>query len=277
WIGTHGAGLFLLKGAELAQFTTKAGLPSNKIHFIAEDAQGNLWMSGPSGVVAVSRRELEALSRQSSGQPPSGQPLGQLAVRVYGAAEGLSTNQMNGGVQPAGALLASGELWFPSTKGAVRIEQDGPDRRGAPPVLIEKVLADDHPTPFSKNLSLAPGRGKLEIHYTAIRLRSPDRIRFKFRMENFEQDWTDAGRRRVAYYTNMPAGNYQFHVMAYEMDDPRNAAEQTLIIEWRPHFYETAWFLALCALLGLGVAWLWYRLHVRNLRQRFAAVLEERN
>src|SRR5215813_6495570 len=277
WIGTHGAGLFLLKGADLAQFTTKDGLPSNKIHFIAEDAQGSLWMSGSSGIVAVSRRDLETLSQQSSGRPASSQPLGQLAVRVYGAAEGLSTNQMNGGVQPAGAMLASGEMWFPSAKGAVRIEPGGPDRGSAPPVLIEQVLVDDRATPFSDTLSLEPGRGKLEIHYTAIRLRSPDRIRFKFRMEDFDQEWTDAGQRRVAYYTNLPAGNYQFHVMAYEMDDPRNASEQTLSIEWRPHFYETAWFLALCALLGLGVAWLWYRLHVRNLRQRFAAVLEERN
>src|SRR5262249_30206205 len=153
-----------------AQFTTKAGLPSNKIHFIGEDSKGSLWMSGPSGIVVVSRRELENLSQQSAGQ---------LAVRVYSTAEGLSTNQMNGGVQPAGAMLASGEMWFPSAKGAVRIEPGGPDRGSAPPVLIEQVLVDDRATPFSDTLSLEPGRGKLEIHYTAIRLRSPDRIRFK--------------------------------------------------------------------------------------------------
>jgi ligand-binding sensor domain-containing protein/signal transduction histidine kinase len=268
WIGTHGAGLFLLKDGRLAQFTTKSGLPSNKIHSIIEDAQGSLWMSGPSGIAAFSRRELESLSGETGGQ---------LAVRVYSTAEGLSTNQMNGGVQPAGALLASGELWFPSAKGAVRIEPNGSDRRSAPPALIEQVLADDRAESFSKGLILDPGQGKLEIHYTAIRLRSPDRIRFKFRMEGFDQDWTDAGQRRVAYYTNLPAGNYRFRVMAYEMDDPRGATEQVLNIEWRPHFYERAWFLALCALFGLAVAWGWYRLHVRNLRQRFAAVLEERN
>ncbi|MGH9938635.1 MAG: ligand-binding sensor domain-containing protein, partial [Blastocatellia bacterium] len=151
WIGTHGAGLFLLKNEALAQFTTKAGLPSNKIHFIAEDSQGSLWMSGPSGIVVVSRRELEALSQRPIDQLAD-QLAGQLAVRVYSTAEGLSTNQMNGGVQPAGALLASGELWFPSAKGAVRIEQDGSDRRSAPPVLIEQVLADDRALPLSKNL-----------------------------------------------------------------------------------------------------------------------------
>src|SRR5262245_7473361 len=240
WIGTHGAGLFLLKDGALAQFTTKAGLPSNKIHFIAEDSQSSLWMSGPSGIVAVSRHEIEALSHR-----PLDQLAGQLAVRIYSAAEGLSTNQMNGGVQPAGALLASGELWFPSAKGAVRIERNGLDRRRAPPALIEQVLADDRAAPLSEHLILDPGQGKLEIHYTAIRLRSPDRIRFKFRMEDFDQGWTDAGQRRVAYYTNLPAGKYRFRVMAYEIDDPRSATEQVLSIEWRPHFYKTAWFPAL--------------------------------
>jgi len=268
WIGTHGAGLFLLKDGALTQFTTRDGLPSNKIHFIIEDAQGSLWMSGPSGVAAVSRRELESLS---------GQPAGQLAVRVYSTAEGLSTNQMNGGVQPAGAMLASGEMWFPSAKGAVRIEHGAQDRRSAPPALIEQVLADDRAIPFSKHLILNPGRGKLEIHYTAIRLRSPDRIRFKFRMEGFDQGWTDAGQRRVAYYTNLPAGKYRFRVVAYEIDDPRSAMEQVLSVEWRPPLYKTAWFPALCGFAALAVVWGWYRLHVRNLRQRFAAVLEERN
>src|SRR6185295_11793175 len=31
WIGTQGAGLFLLAGQKLSQFTTREGLPSNKI------------------------------------------------------------------------------------------------------------------------------------------------------------------------------------------------------------------------------------------------------
>jgi len=268
WIGTHGDGLFMVNKGSLVQFTTRMGLPSNKIHFIGEDSEGSFWMSGPSGIVVVSRRELEDSSKRSVN--------GQLAVRVYSTAEGLSTNQMNGGVQPAGALLTSGEMWFPSTIGAVRIEPGGPKGRGAPPVIIEKVLADDRAVSFSRTLSLVPGRGKLEIHYTAIRLQSPDRIRFKFRMEDFDQDWTDAGERRVAYYTNLPAGSYRFHVVAHEIDNPRNAAEQVLGIEWRPHFYETSWFLALCGLAVLGLAFGGYGMHVRNLRQRFNAVLQER-
>jgi signal transduction histidine kinase len=61
------------------------------------------------------------------------------------------------------------------------------------------------------------------------------------------------------------------------MDDPREIVGQVLSIEWLPHFYQTKWFLALCALVLVAAVWGFYRLHVRNIRQRFAAVLHERN
>jgi signal transduction histidine kinase len=96
-------------------------------------------------------------------------------------------------------------------------------------------------------------------------------------MEGFDHDWTDAGLRRVAYYTNLPPGNYRFHVVAYEIDDPRHTSEQILSIQLRPHFYQAQWFLALCGIVALALAWGSYRLHLRNIRQRFTAVLDERN
>jgi len=175
-------------------------------------------MSGPSGIVSVARRDLEALRTGSAGQ---------LAVRVYGTSEGLITNKINGGVQPAGVLTPSGDRWFASTKGAVRIAPGVSYRGSPPPVLIEQVLADDRAVaPVADLRRLGPGEGKLEVRYTAIRLRSPERTQFKFWMETFERDWTDAGQRRIAYHTNIPPGDYRFHVVAYERNDPGHTAEQ---------------------------------------------------
>jgi ligand-binding sensor domain-containing protein/signal transduction histidine kinase len=270
WIGTQGTGLFWRKDGKLTQFTTEHGLPSNKIHFIVEDAQGMLWMSGPTGIVAVARRALE----ESRARPI--QAL-KLAVRVYSTSEGLSTNQMNGGVQSAGTLALDGKLWFPSTKGAVRIEPTLPQAGSAWPVVLEQVLADDREIPFTTSLKIAPGKGKLEIHYTALRLRAPESLRFKYRLENFDNEWTEAGTRRIAYFTNVPAGKYRFHVVAYESNEPRHATAQILPLEWQPHFYQTSWFFLLCALAAGSAAWGAYQLHLRNLRQRFEAVLAERN
>ena len=267
WIGTQGAGLFLYENGILRQYTTRQGLPSDKIHFITEDRSGRFWISGPAGIASFARADLRDLPSDGSRQ---------LAVRLYTTAEGLRTNQMNGGVQPAGVLRRNGELWFPSTKGAVRVFPELPERGRPPPVLIEQILVDDRPVPLSSQLLLPPGDGKVEVHYTAIRLRSPERIRFKYWMEGFDHDWTAAGQRRVAYYTNLPPGRYRFHVVAYELDAPHNASEQVLALELEPHFYRRVWFLALCGVVLTATAWGSYRMHLRNIRRRFAAVLSER-
>jgi hypothetical protein len=131
-------------------------------------------------------------------------------------------------------------------------------------VLIEQVIADDRPVPFSSDLILPPGKGKLEIHYTSIRLGSPERLGFKYWMEGFESEWTAAGQRRVAYYTNIPSGRYRFHVVAYEMNAPKSVTEQVLSVDWGPHFHQTPWFLALCVTIATTVAWGAHRLHVRH-------------
>jgi ligand-binding sensor domain-containing protein/two-component sensor histidine kinase len=268
WIGTHGEGLFLLKDHHLFRLTQRNGLPASKIYFISEDRSGKMWMSGPGGIVSAAREDLEALARD---------PSHSIAVRVYSASDGLGTNQMNGGVQPAGSLAASGEFWFPGTKGAVSIRPDAPVKSSPPPVLIEQVLADDRPVPITPPIRIAPGAGKLELHYTAIRLRAPEQIRFKYWLEGSEPEWTDAGTRRIAYYTNVPGGTYQFHVVAYELNDPAHSSETVLRIRWLPHFYQTAWFYALCVLALMTAAAGAYGVHVRNIRKRFSAVLDERN
>ena len=185
-------------------------------------------MSGPSGIVAVSRRELESFAGQGSGE---------LAVRVYSTAEGLSTNQMNG-VQPAGVLLPSGELWFPSTKGAVRIAAGGIDRRSAPPVLIEQVLADDHAVSFENGLSLLPAVANSKCI-------TPPSVCDHLTASGSSIEWTGSiriGRTRAKACRLLhqhSAGQLHLSCGAYEMDDPRNAAEQTLSIESRPHFYKS--------------------------------------
>jgi signal transduction histidine kinase/streptogramin lyase len=265
WVGTHGGGLMLLKHGALRRYTSAQGLPFDKIYFLAEDGRGRLWMSGPGGVASIARKDLEART-------------GQLPLRLYSTSEGLNTDQMNGGVQPAGAITNTGELWLPSTNGAVRIDPGAPDLGTVPPVLIEQVLVGRASRPPAEGrVVVAPGEGNLEIQYTAIRLRSPEHTRFKYWMEGFDPEWTEAGQRRVAYYTALPPRAYTFHVVAYEVNDPGRASEQTMVVDWRPRFYQTAWFLALCAAAALSGALGAWRLHVRNLRQRFAAVLDERN
>jgi signal transduction histidine kinase len=75
----------------------------------------------------------------------------------------------------------------------------------------------------------------------------------------------------------LPPGSYRFRVAAYEVADPRYFSEAGIGVKIRPHFYETGWFVALCAAVLGAIGLAAYRLHVRQIHARFAAVLAERN
>ena len=267
WFGTRGSGLFRWKQGNIAVYTTARGMASNSIYQILEDRRGWLWMSGPNGISSVSRHDLDRMAQDPAWVP---------AVKLYGASDGLGTTQMYGGVQPAGCITANGEIWFPSSEGPVRIGPDPQRPAGPPPMVINRVLADGRDVPASGELTLPPGDGKLEFHYSAIRLRSPERVRFKYKLEGFEEDWTEATSRRVALYTNVPPGPYRFRVVAFDMDQPRSTSEASLPIRWRPHFYRALWFYALCLVSLAAAVWVAHKMRMRQAHARFAAVLEER-
>lgn len=267
WAGTRGGGLFRVKRGKVSRFTSRDGLLSNSIYQLIEDRDGRLWMSSTAGVFSANRKDLDAIA---DGLP------GPIAVVPYGTAGGLETSQMNGGAQPAGCRTAAGELWFASVKGAVRIDP-GQLRNSRPaPVIVESILADERPMGISGAVRVPPGRGKLEIHYTACNLQSPERLSFKHILEGFDEGWTPGSSHRTAYYTNLPPGHYVFRVVATDGADPQHASEAAVALVWEPHFYQTFWLYGLCAVLLCLCAWAALRFYARQTKARYAVLLAER-
>jgi ligand-binding sensor domain-containing protein/signal transduction histidine kinase len=268
WFGTRTGGLYRWQSGKLSHFTTLDGLASNSIYELVEDPHGTLWISGPNGISEVSRRELDELA-EHRGRP--------LTLTLYGISEGLEALQMCGGEKPAGLLTSSGEVWFPSSKGPVRISIDQPKTSDRAPVLIDQVVADGVPMSPSHEISLGPETTKLELHYGVVLLRSQERVRFRYILEGFDKDWNEATADRVAHYTNLPAGKYRFRVAAFDMNNPEQIAETSLDFAQRPHVYRTAWFLTLCVFALAAIVWSVHRFRLGQLRARFQAVLSERN
>ena len=268
WIGTRNGGLYRWRSGKLNHFTTADGLASNSIYELVEDRRGILWISGPNGISEVSRAELDDLADH---------PGGRVTLTLYGISEGLESLQMCGGEKPAGLLTSRGEVWFPSSKGPVRINIDQPKPSDRAPVLIDQVVADGLQVTAASKLSLGPDTAKLELHYGVVLLRSQERVRFRYMLEGFDKDWNEATAERVAHYTNIPAGNYRFRVAAFEMNNPEEIAQASLDIVQRPHFYRTAWFVSLCIACLAALVWSSHKFRLQQLRARFQAVLNERN
>ncbi len=268
WFGTRTGGLYRWRSGKLTHYTVKQGLASNSIYEMIEDRKGNFWISGPNGISVINRHELDAIADD---------PSLPLALTLYGISDGLETTQMYGAEKPGGVLTTQGEIWFASNRGPVRVSLDQSKPSSPAPVVIDQVMADGLELPPLQKIVLGPDNAKLEMHYSVIMLQSQERIRFRYMLEGFDKNWTDASSRRAAYYTNLPQGRYQFKVAAFEMNSPRKISETAIEIVQKPHLYRTPWFLGCCLLLLAAIVWASHEFRLRQLHNRFQAVLNERN
>jgi ligand-binding sensor domain-containing protein/signal transduction histidine kinase len=266
WLGTRGGGLVLARDGTTTRFTTRDGLASNSIYQIVDDRAGRLWLSSPVGVSSIRRAELEAFARGAARS---------VHAIAYGSSDGMTTGQMHGGIQPAGCRRSSGELWFPSVRGAVKLDPAHLLERRPGPVLIESISTPDATLPMSREVVIPPGRGRLQIDFTACDLTAPQQVSFRYMLEGIDDSWMTATRHRSAYYSNLPPGHYRFLVIAE--DEGGSASSEALVsIYFKPAFHQTAWFYSLLVALLMGAVWAGMRIYARQTNARFTLLLNER-
>lgn len=269
WFGTRTNGLFRYRDGVLSHYTTTDGLASDSIFSILEDDRRHFWLSGPLGVMLLNREELDrrAAHREQS-----------LSVHFYRADAGEGPTRFYGGTQPSGVISPAGEVWFPTNLGLWSVRPTDFDSSLLSHLVIGATRVDGRLVQQGGPLTLAASQSRLEIDYEPVLLRSQEDLRFRYRMDGFDKDWTFAGpQERAATYTNLPSGTYTFVVEAWEIDHPEHPVRATLGFTKKPYFYRTPWFIAIC-LLAIGlISVLAYRYRMRQVQARFAAVLAERS
>ncbi|MBN9659968.1 MAG: response regulator [Acidobacteria bacterium] len=262
WAATNGQGLRVQKNGVWVKLDSANGLPVDAIYEILEDGRGGMWMTSDRGVVMASRQEmLEA----------AGNPQKHVRFRQYGLADGLRSNECNGGGggRPLGWRGRDGRLWIPTLRGVAMVNPNlllpyGPP----PPAVVEEVWTGQHGYPADAELSLGPGVGELEFRYHSLSLWAPEGLRFRYRLDGFDDQWVEAGNRRSAFYTNLPPGRYVFRVEVASNESDWVGGGPTTAVVLKPHFYETLAFRALVVLalilLTIGVS------RVRAARSRAA-------
>jgi ligand-binding sensor domain-containing protein len=261
WIATRDRGVCRLRDGGTARCYSRAeGLFDDTVYQILEDDADRLWLSTPRGIAMVARKDFDALDSGALGTLPS---------RSFGVADGMMTAECRGTRWPAGWKADDGRLWFPTTKGVVVVDPRRLEKEGAPPpVVVEGVRVDGRLLGRGASLSAPPGRGEVEVSYAGLSYGTPERTRFRHRLEGFDPDWIEARGRRVAHYTNIPPGRYVFRVTAASGDGPWNEAVASFQLRLAPHFYQTpAWYALIAVASGL-LFFTGYRWRVRQLRAR---------
>jgi len=86
----------------------------------------------------------------------------------------------------------------------------------------------------------------------------------------------DAGASRLAYYMNLPHGQYTFRVQARSRDGVWNQAGASFAFEIAPHYYRTWWFYLLCTAFAGCSVFTAHLLRLAQVRRTLEATLELR-
>ena len=265
WAGGD-EGLSRLSGDRFVSVTRANGFPGS-VRTIVEDDLGFLWIGVASGILRVDRSEMV-----EAGTNPSHR----LHYRLFNAADGVAGAPIGEG-RRAAVRAGDGKLWFVTTSGVTVVDPHNlGDVRPTPPVKIETVTADSRTFDPAPDLHLPARTSHVQIAFSMLTLTDPARVRFRYRLDDYDRDWVDAGASRQASYTNLPPGQYRFRVLANGGDGAWHDPSARWDFAVEPIFYQTKWFQALCACaIGLLVYATW-RVHVRQVRRQFALVLAER-
>ena len=243
WIGTAD-GLIVRHENKFFRLSEAQGLISHVISQLLEDDAGTLWFCTPQGLFRV---EKTALLDCVTGRRTAVTPV------IYGRSDGLSGISAIGSYQPTAWKTRSGRLWFTTRKGLLTVAPAGRTaNRSGPPVYLERFLVDglSFKAGFSRISSAAK---RIEFKFTAPTFRSPEDVRFRYRLRGLDSDWSEPTMQRTAVYPALRPGRYKFEVTACNSDLVWNPVAATLTFEVVPMWWET-WWTRLAASLAAGMA-----------------------
>jgi diguanylate cyclase (GGDEF)-like protein/PAS domain S-box-containing protein len=244
WIGTQ-ASLSRLDGfdAKHAHFTRwlpNDGLPSGTVYAIADDKIGRLWLSTNRGIASFDRKTE--------------------TFHSYTLADGLQGMEFNGG---AYTELRDGELAFGGING---INLFSPQMivgsRYAAPVVFTSVSVGN------RDVRVLPGGNPVEMpaadrlvrfEFAALDFADPERNRFAYQLEGFDDHWIDAGTRHEASYTNLDAGRYIFKVRAANHDGYWGEHVAQIALRVTPPWWNSLAAKIAYLLVAAGALLLWLR------------------
>lgn len=265
WIATEDRGLnhYDPETGAITVVRQRDGLYSDGLHQVMADDYGRLWMSSNQGIFWIRREELRAFVQ---GRLPG------LTSTYYRERDGMRIREANGGWQNSALKARDGRLWFATQAGASVIDPALVDRDLPPPtVVIEDLETGDVMRSLAGQtmVRLRADERTFRVAYTAINFTSPTRMRFRYMLSGYEDIRVEAGNRREATYTQVPAGTYELQVWASNGDGIWTGEPATMTITVAPFFYEQAVFRAFGAILLIGLGWLLLTLRTRaHTRQR---------
>ena len=252
WIGTVNGLNEMRPDGSFRRFLERDGLPHPQIAGILSDNDGRLWLATGTG--------LAQLDPETN------------SFRNYSASDGLQDGPFN-----VGATLKrrDGRLCFGGQKGFNCFDPlQVIDNPHPPPVVLTgfsklgQRVGFEHAAWAVDDIQLAHGDDFFVFEFAALDYTRPQDNLYRYKLEGYDHEWTDAASRRSASYSSVPPGDYTFRVQGANSDGVWNREGLSVGLSIAPPYWQKIWFRALAVTVLVLVAGGVYSGRVRTLKRR---------
>lgn len=108
----------------------------------------------------------------------------------------------------------------------------------------------------------------ISFEMTGLGNYNPSENQYRYMLENFDDDWVFAGKRRFVSYTNIPPGEYTFIAYSANSDGVCTKNPVKLYIQIIPPYWQTWWFRLIASIFILAIVYFVYKLKVKQIEHR---------
>ncbi|HLP20834.1 MAG TPA: histidine kinase [Chitinophagales bacterium] len=217
---SRGAGLFVIDGDKIHQYTTKDGLRSNMCRAIYIDTENTIWLATNNGInsIKLDRKTFTATINSLS---------------VY---DGLLSNDIEQ------VTRTKKDLWLYSKKGLTVFNPDSVlHNTYPPPVYITRLTIDNDIAPIKSINQLSYSTNFIGIDFIGLTYKNAGRQTYKYRLEGYDTSWAYTTNTFVQF-TKLPPGDYRFLVKCINNSGIESTNPAVFAFTINTPFYLKWWF-----------------------------------
>ena len=279
WLGTGGGVTEYKpttdsKPAEIHNFDQSDGMELVKSHFLWFDEDGYLWQGTNGGLQML--------------DVPNYRKTGKMNITHYALSRkgmGLEFNSH--------AISYDGheKAWLGSMEGIVQLNPNRIKRVIAPPTInLTKVTLNSLPVKWKDyrdtlhyhngtlqypSISFPYGQNVYGFKFSGLSYFNPDNVKYRYKLEGFEDDWMPITKNNSATYTNLGTGDYTFVVEA-KNGEGNFSSKASYSFSVAYPFWRTYWFYGMVIFGLVGMVFLYTRIRIHYLeKNRLKELVDE--
>jgi signal transduction histidine kinase/ligand-binding sensor domain-containing protein/DNA-binding response OmpR family regulator len=277
WIGTMGGGVNIYNPSNKTFYhlTEQNGLPNNIINGIL-GRDNTVWFSTNKGLV---RFVIPSFMYEDT--------LSNAFFSSYNFKKHLSYFDPSDGIQSIefryGSYFesSSGDFYFGGVNGFNMFDPEAIEVNGEPPKILitdfylhgERQLPVQKGVPLDSVISLENKivlnheQNYFSFDFLAVNFVNPTKNRYRYRLLNFDDGWTETSTGRSKSYMNLPPGEYIFEAMVTNSYGIWPDASKKIQLIITPPLWKRTWFQAAVILILTGILFGFFRYRIYMVKQ----------